>query len=211
MSSGSNEAEEGESIARLQTLYEILLNTLSANAELRSESERRLLRLKKLNPQNLVRDRIIDKDRDDDRRTIGSFAKDLLLLINFQFSDDLRADSNGQASSQSERLAIKQQASIQLKSIVKNHWLMGMAQNRNKIVYVNGSESKGEEEDARELQKSNEVSESDKVFLREHVLLTMGSVKLDAKVRQQLEEAVKDIVRMDFPEKWPVRLLFVRF
>ena len=71
--------------------------------------------------------------------------------------------------------------------------------------------SKGEEEDARELQKSNEVSESDKVFLREHVLLTMGSVKLDAKVRQQLEEAVKDIVRMDFPEKWPVRLLFVRF
>ena len=170
-----------------------------------------MLRLKKLNPQNLVRDRIIDKDRDDDRRTIGSFAKDLLLLINFQFSDDLRADSNGQASSQSERLAIKQQASIQLKSIVKNHWLMGMAQNRNKIVYVNGSESKGEEEDARELQKSNEVSESDKVFLREHVLLTMGSVKLDAKVRQQLEEAVKDIVRMDFPEKWPVRLLFVRF
>jgi len=211
MSSGSNEAEEGESIARLQTLYEILLNTLSANADVRSESEERLLRLKKLNPQNLVRDRIIDKDKDDDRRTIGSFAKDLLLLINFQFSDDLRADSNGQASSQSERLAIKQQASIQLKSIVKNHWLLGTVRNRNKIVYVNGSESKGEEEDARELQKSNEVSESDKVFLREHVLLTMGSVKLDAKVRQQLEEAVKDIVRMDFPEKWPVRLLFVRF
>lgn len=210
MSSGSNEAEEGESIARLQTLYEILLNTLSANADVRSESEERLLRLKKLNPQNLVRDRIIDRDKDD-RRTIGSFAKDLLLLINFQFSDDLRADSNGQASSQSERLAIKQQASIQLKSIVKNHWLMGTVRNRNKIVYVNGSESKGEEEDARELQKSNEVSESDKVFLREHVLLTMGSVKLDAKVRQQLEEAVKDIVRMDFPEKWPVRLLFVRF
>lgn len=211
MSSGSNEAEEGESIARLQTLYEILLNTLSANADVRSESEERLLRLKKLNPQNLVRDRIIDGDRDDDRRTIGSFAKDLLLLINFQFSDDLRADSNGQASSQSERLAIKQQASIQLKSIVKNHWLLGTVRNRNKIVYVNGSESKGEEEDARELHKSNEVSESDKVFLREHVLLTMGSVKLDAKVRQQLEEAVKDIVRMDFPEKWPVRLLFVRF
>jgi len=211
MSSGSNEAEEGESIARLQTLYEILLNTLSANADVRSESEERLLRLKKLNPQNLVRDRIIDKDKDDDRRTIGSFAKDLLLLINFQFSDDLRADSNGQASSQSERLAIKQQASIQLKSIVKNHWLLGTVRNRNKIVYVNGSESKGEEEDARELHKSNEVSESDKVFLREHVLLTMGSVKLDAKVRQQLEEAVKDIVRMDFPEKWPVRLLFVRF
>ena len=210
MSSGSNEAEEGESIARLQTLYEILLNTLSANADVRSESEERLLRLKKLNPQNLVRDRIIDRDKDD-RRTIGSFAKDLLLLINFQFSDDLRADSNGQASSQSERLAIKQQASIQLKSIVKNHWLMGTVRNRNKIVYVNGSESKGEEEDARELHKSNEVSESDKVFLREHVLLTMGSVKLDAKVRQQLEEAVKDIVRMDFPEKWPVRLLFVRF
>jgi len=210
MSSGSNEAEEGESIARLQTLYEILLNTLSANADVRSESEERLLRLKKLNPQNLVRDRIIDRDKDD-RRTIGSFAKDLLLLINFQFSDDLRADSNGQASSQSERLAIKQQASIQLKSIVKNHWLLGTVRNRNKIVYVNGSESKGEEEDARELQKSNEVSESDKVFLREHVLLTMGSVKLDAKVRQQLEEAVKDIVRMDFPEKWPVRLLFVRF
>ena len=210
MSSGSNEAEEGESIARLQTLYEILLNTLSANADVRSESEERLLRLKKLNPQNLVRDRIIDRDKDD-RRTIGSFAKDLLLLINFQFSDDLRADSNGQASSQSERLAIKQQASIQLKSIVKNHWLLGTVRNRNKIVYVNGSESKGEEEDARELHKSIEVSESDKVFLREHVLLTMGSVKLDAKVRQQLEEAVKDIVRMDFPEKWPVRLLFVRF
>ena len=73
--------------------------------------------------------------------------------------------------------ALKLSASIQLKLHVRKHW-----EPRHTTFFA--------------------MMETDKAIVRENILEIMSNPSLRARVRSQMEESVKDIVREDFPEKW---------
>ena len=73
--------------------------------------------------------------------------------------------------------ALKLSASIQLKLHVRKHW-----EPRHATFFA--------------------MMETDKAIVRENILEIMSNPSLRARVRSQMEESVKDIVREDFPEKW---------
>ena len=74
--------------------------------------------------------------------------------------------------------SLRLSASIQLKLVVRKHW------------------------QPRYEEKFFTIDEKDKRVVRENILEIMSSPNVHGKVRNQMQESVKDIVREDFPEKW---------
>ena len=74
--------------------------------------------------------------------------------------------------------SLKLSAAIQLKLVVRKHW-----QPRRETTFFT-------------------INDRDKAIVRENILEIMSLPSLNARVRLQMQESVKDIVREDFPEKW---------